>query len=399
MQQDSITHVGLDVHARTIAVALADSKVGSEVCSFGPIANHPQAIEALVRQLTGNDASPGRLHFWYEAGPCGYGLWRQLTAMGHGCSVVAPSLIPRKSGDRVKTDRRDAMSLARLGRAGELTGVWVPEPEHESIRDLTRCREDAKNMQRAARQQLSGFLLRHGRHYSQGKAWTGRHQQWLLAQRFESSVQETVYQDYLGQVDRLTDRVAQLEATLAKAARTWSLWPMVQGLMAMRGVNLIVAVTVLAELGDLTRFGSPRQLMCYLGLVPSEHSSGVSQRRGGITKSGNGHARRVLVEAAWSYRFAARKTKIIQARACHASLPVQDIAWKAQRRLCGRYRQLTGDARKLSVVACTAIAREMSGFMWAIARETRPPEARHPQARPPGKQTPENQTWENQTSS
>lgn len=371
MPQDSITaitHIGLDVHARTIAVALAEQAGLGEVDAWGEIANTPQAVAELVKRL----ARPGRrLWFWYEAGPCGYGLWRQLMAMGHGCAVVAPSLIPRKSGDRVKTDRRDAMSLARLGRAGELTGVWVPEAEHEAMRDLTRCREDAKNMQRAARQQLSGFLLRQGRHYTKGQTWTNRHHLWLTSQRFESTVHETVYQDYLNQVDQLTQRVERLDASIAQAVGQWSLEPVLKGLMAMRGVDLLVGATALAELGDLTRFDSPPQLMAFLGLVPSEHSSGMSQRRGGITKAGNSHARRMLVEAAWSYRFPARKTKHIQARAKKAPESVQEIAWQAQRRLCGRYQHLTRQANKPSVVACTAVAREMSGFMWAIARETK----------------------------
>lgn len=404
MHTDSIAHVGLDVHARTIAVALADGHGLREVRSFGQIVNEPQAIEAMVRQLAAaHQATPtprGRssrkpaapavtqarpIHFWYEAGPCGYGLWRQLTAMGHACSVVAPSLIPRKAGDRVKTDRRDAMSLARLGRAGELTSVWVPAPEHEAMRDLTRCREDAKEMQRKARQQLGGFLLRHGRRFNDGDAWTGKHHQWLTSQRFASPVQETVFQDYLGQVDQLTARVDELDAAIRKAAMQWSLWPVVEGLMAMRGVNLIVAVTMMAEVGDLTRFDSPRQLMSYLGLVPSEHSSGMSTRRGGITKAGNSHARRVLVEAAWSYRFAARMTKHLKAKARHAPQSVQAIAWKAQRRLCGRYRQLIDRAGKLKVVACTAIAREMCGFMWAIAWEVHRLQQRASENRPRGR--------------
>ena len=218
---------------------------------------------------------------------------------------------------------------------------------------------------------MGGFLLRHGRHYAQGKAWTKRHREWLTAQRFELAVHETVFQQYLAEADHQTARVAELEGAIAKAAEDWSLWPMARALMALRGVDLITAATVLAELGDLTRFDSPRQLMAYLGLVPSEHSSGESTRRGGITKAGNGHARRVLVESAWSYRFAARRSKTIQARARHAPASVQAIAWKAQRRLCGRYTHLVNHLNKRSVVACTAVARELCGFLWAIAQEVR----------------------------
>lgn len=370
MQLHSITHVGLDVHARTIAVAIAEQSGDREVRSFGEVANTPEAVDRLVKQLARPVTSGGRaLVFWYEAGPCGYGLYRQLTGRGHACTVVAPSLIPRKPGDRVKTDRRDAMNLARLGRAGDLTAVWVPGPEQEAMRDLTRCREDLKAMQRVARQQLGGFLLRHGRHFADGARWTQKHHAWLVAQRFDQPVHETVYQQYLGQVDQLTEQLTQLDAALGKAAESWSLWPVVQGLMAMRGVDLVAATTILAELGDLTRFDSPGSLMKFLGLTPSEHSSGPSKRRGPITKAGNRHVRRILVESAWSYRYQARKSKHIQARARHAPPSVQAIAWKAQKRLCGRYRHLVNDMNKKSVVACTAIAREMCGFVWAIAQE------------------------------
>lgn len=366
MRQYSITHVGLDVHARTIAVAMADDSGDREVRFFGEIAHTPEAVERLVGRLVRPDRE---LVFWYEAGPCGYGLHRQLTTLGHRCVVVAPSLIPRRPGDRIKTDRRDAMSLARLGRAGELTAVWVPGEADEAMRDLTRYREDVKAMQRTARQQLSGFLLRHGRHFADGSRWTQKHHAWLTGQRFDQPVHETVYQHMLGQVDQLSAQIDQLDAAIRKAAEAWSLWPVAQGLMAMRGVDLIAAVTILAELGDLTRFDSPGSLMKFLGLTPGEHSSGETRRRGPITKAGNRHVRRILVESAWSYRFTARKTKHIQSRARHAPASVQAIAWKAQKRLCGRYRHLVNDLRKKSVVACTAIARELCGFVWAIAQE------------------------------
>jgi transposase len=355
--------IGLDVHRNSIAVACADGQ--EPALSLGEIANTPEAMSKLAKKLSGG----GRPVQWcYEAGPCGYGIFRQLRGLGHLCIVVAPSLIPHKPGDRVKTDRRDALSLARLHRAGELTAVWVPDEVQESMRDLTRCREDAKQMQRKARQQLGAYLLRYGRTFGESRNWTQKHQAWLEKQRFDSELAQMVFDDYLEAVRRTTDRVVELEGRLQKAAESWSMWPTVQALMALRGVNLIAAMTIVAEIGDLTRFESPRQLMAYLGVVPSEHSSGQKTRRGAITKTGNGHVRRVLVECSWSYRFQARKTKHLQAKARKTSPAVQEIAWKAQRRLCQRYRHLVNRG-KLQVQACTAVARELSGFIWAIARE------------------------------
>jgi len=369
---DCTKHVGLDVHADTIEVAVADEAGGAAgggggtVRRFGRIANRPAAVAKMVEALCPDG---GLLCFWYEAGPTGYGLYRQLIASGHACHVVAPSLIPRKAGDRVKTDRRDASSLARLGRAGELTRVWAPDVDQESMRDLTRCREAAKSAQRVAKQQLGAFLLRHGRHYDAGKQkWTKTFFGWLMEQKFESPVQQIVFQEYVDAVTQAGDRVDQLERQLASCVRRWSLWPIVEGLMALRGVDLVSAATIMAELGDLTRFDSPRQLMAYLGLVPSEHSSGKSRRQGGITKTGNSHVRRVLVESAWSYRLPARKTKHLQRRAKQTSPAVQAIAWKGQKRLCGRYQHLISRG-KLKVQTCTAVARELTGFIWAIAQQ------------------------------
>ena len=359
-------YIGLDVHKASISVAIAET--GRQTPEFrGEIPNEPQAIDKLVRQMSERfDGQP--LLFSYEAGPCGYGVYHQVQASGHDCEVVAPTLIPQRTGDRIKTDRRDAKMLARLSRSGELTPVWVPTPEQEAIRDLTRAREDMKNAELRARQRLNAFLLRHGKVYAGKSKWIPAHFRWLETVRFETPVQQIVLQEYLEAVREAQRRVAGLETQMRTALSDWSLAPVVEALMAMRGVSLITAMTVLAELGDISRFDSPRQLMAYLGLVPSEHSSGGSRRQGGITKTGNGHVRRVLVEAAWSYRFPARKTRIIEQRAEKTSPAVQAIAWEAQKRLCGRYRRLAATG-KVKQQVTTAIAREMAGFLWAIACE------------------------------
>ncbi|UTA81824.1 IS110 family transposase [Halomonas sp. XH26] len=358
--------MGLDVHKATIAVSIAEA--GRLEPEFrGEIPNESKAIDKMIRQLSQRfNGQP--LLFSYEAGPCGYGLYHQIQASGHDGEVVAPSLIPRRAGDRVKTDRRDAVMLARLSRAGELTPVWVPTPEQEAIRDLTRAREDMKAIELKARQRLSAFLLRHGKVYTGKSKWIPVHFRWLETVRFDNRIQQIVLQEYIEAVREAQRRVAGLEKQMEAALMEWSLASVVRSLMAMRGISLITAMTVLAELGDISRFDSPRQLMAYLGLVPSEHSSGGSRRQGGITKTGNGHVRRVLVEAAWSYRFPARKTRIIEKRAEQTTPTVQAIAWEAQKRLCGRYRRLAATG-KMKQQVITAVARELTGFMWAIACE------------------------------
>lgn len=363
-----IKYVGLDTHKDTIAVAIADI-VGGKPRYYGEIANTPTALSKLMK-----DVSPHGevVSYCYEAGPCGYGIYRQISGFGHDCSVVAPSLVPTKPGDRVKTDRRDSENLARLHRAGELTPVWVPDQEQEAIRDLTRAREDMKHLERQARQRLCAFLLRHGHRYDSGKSkWTQAYWRWLERIRFSQRVQQTVFQEYIDSVKQQQQRVADLEQAMHEAMADWTLAPVAQGLMALRGCRLITAMTVVAELGDISRFDSPRQLMKYLGLVPSESSSGSKTRRGGITKTGNGHVRRVLVESAWCYRFPARKTALLQRRAEQTSAEVQAIAWKAQKRLCGRYQALS-KRLLLPQKISTAIARELTGFIWAIACEVMP---------------------------
>ena len=360
--------VALDTHKATLMVATADRKRGADVDgearAYGEIPNTPEALHKLVLQLRKTGA---KLVFCYEAGPCGYGIHRQLKEMDIECQVVAPSLIPRKAGDRVKTDRRDALMLARLLRAGELTPVWVPDDAQEGLRDLTRAREDLKGLQLIAKQNLSALLLRYGKSYPGKSNWTQAHFRWLEEVKFTQPLQQIVFQECVETVKMLTKRVAVLDEMLDRASAGSMLWPWIEALMALRGLSLLSATTVMAELGDLRRFNSAPQLMAYLGLVPSEHSSGAKKSRGGITKTGNAHVRRVLVEAAWTYRFKARKTAHLQRRAEKTSEEIQDIAWKAQKRLCERYQsmQLRG---KLKVQACTAVARELAGFIWAIGQ-------------------------------
>jgi transposase len=362
--------IGLDVHKSTIAVSVAEGN-GGELRYLGEIANTEEAIKKLIKQLRREDTD---LFFCYEAGGCGYGIYHQLTDLGWNCKVVAPSLIPRKAGDRIKTDRRDSMMLARLLRAGELTAVWVPDGAQEALRDLTRAREDMKHLQRQAKQRLLAFLLRHGKRYSGKSHWTQAHFRWFETVKFDQSVQQIVLQEYIDTVHYCTKRVASLDRQIEQTAEASSTWPVIEALMALRGVNLLTAVTIVAEIGDLKRFSSAPQLMAYLGLVPSEHSSGGSVRRGGITKTGNSHVRRVLVESAWTYRYAARKTANIQRRAEKTSAEVQEIAWTAQKRLCGRYQTL-GNRGKIKVQVCTAIARELAGFIWAVGQVV--PQASH----------------------
>jgi transposase len=362
-----ITYVGLDVHKDTIAVALAEAGKRGEVREHGKIANTPAALKALAIKLA---RSGGELRFCYEAGPCGYGIQRQLSATVHECVVVAPSLIPRKPGDRIKTDRRDAINLAKLHRAGELTAVWVPDQAHEAVRDLVRARLAAVRTLRQARQQLSGFLLRHGHHYNR-PAWTLMHRRWLAGLRFEQPIHHIVLEDCIATVEAARGRRDRLEAHIEAALPDWSLAPVVRALQALRGIALVAAATVVAELGDITRFANPRQLMAYLGLVPSERSSGNTRRQGGITKAGNGGARRMLIEAAWSYRFPARISREQLLRQEGVAKPIRDTAWKAQERLCRRYRKL-GRAGKPPSVVTAAIARELSGFVWAIAKLAHP---------------------------
>ena len=363
--------VGLDVHKATIAVSIADNG-GGDPRFYGEIPNTSVAISKLMVQLAKGGA---RLSVCYEAGCCGYVIHRQLTKLGHFCQVVAPSLIPKKTGDRVKTDRRDSLALARLLRAGEISGIWIPDGLQEALRDLTRAREDMKQLQRQSKQQLLGFLLRHGVQGFTGKSnWTQAHFRWFETVKFDQPAQQIVFQEYIDIIKASVKRVQGLDEHIERTAQASAVWPIIEALMALRGVSLLTAAIIMAEVGDLSRFTGAPQLMAYLGLVPSESSSGSTRHRGGITKTGNSHVRRVLVEAAWTYRHPARKTATLQRRAEKTSDAVQEIAWKAQQRLCRRYWSL--DARgKLKVQTCTAIARELAGFIWAIGQAVPAPAA------------------------
>ena len=361
---DRITYVGLDVHKDSIVVAVAEGGLRGEVREYGRIANTSAALDRLLRKLGGDGM---KLRFCYEAGPCGYGIHRRLSARGHECVVVASSLIPKRAGDRVKTDRRDAASLAKLHRAGELTAVWVPDCRHEAMRDLVRARLDAVHSLRRARQQLSGFLLRQGCHYRR-PAWTKLHRRWLAGLSFAQAVHHIVLEDYIAAVEGAEARRDRLTAQIEAMLPDWTLAPIVAAVQTMRGMELVNAATLIAELGDLSRFANPGQLMAYLGLVPSEYSSGATIKRGGITKAGNGAARRLLIEAAWSYRFPARLSREVLLRQERQPKLIRDIAWKGQLRLCARYRRLVRTGKPANIVT-TAIARELTGFVWAIARQ------------------------------
>jgi transposase len=358
----------MDVHKKTITIAIADEGRQNQPRSYGTIANTLDALDKFCRKMV---STSSRLYFVYEAGPCGYGIYRHLTQKGFDCTVAAPSMIPKKSGDRIKNDHRDAAMLARLHRAGELTPVYVPNAQDEAMRDLSRAREDAVIVAKKAKQRLKAFLLRNRVVFTGKSQWSKVYFNWLADIAMPHPTQQVVLQEYidavhesLHRVDRLTDQIRQMVAA-------WRLAPMVSALQAARGVSLIVAVTVLAELGDLSRFKKPSQLMAHLGLVPSEHSSGDSTKRGGITKTGNGHARKVLVEAAWAYRMQARVSRLLLKRQQGIPQQVCRIAWKAQIRLCARFRKLAAKGKTKQKVV-TAIARELSAFLWAMAKQVQP---------------------------
>jgi transposase len=369
MGEYSEAFVAFDVAKAKHAVAIAEGGRGGEIRFLGEIENTTVRIEQIIKKLSGRY---GRLHVCFEAGPTGYGLYRQIQELGHDCMVVAPALIPRRPGERVKTNRRDAVTLARLHWAGELTRVWVPDAVHEAIRDLVRAREAAADDLRRKRQQLLSFLLRHGRIHTAGRDhWTQAHRRWLARQSFEHAAQQIVFQEGVDAIEDAARRLHRLEEQLAGIVPSWSMAPVVEAYQAMRGASFLVAVTFAAEIGDVRRFDTPRQLMAFLGLVPGERSTGETVRRTSLTLAGNRRARRVLVEAAWTYRFPARVSEMLRARLEGLPKAVRDIAWKAQVRLCARYRRLSAAGKKLPVVVA-AIAREMAPFLWAIGCKVAP---------------------------
>ncbi len=369
-----IIHIGLDVHNESIAISIAPSN-STEVRRWGVSGGTHEHVQRALKQIQA--AHPdATLKLCYEAGPRGFPLCRFVRGLGHECILVCPSRVPRRPGDRVKTDRRDADQLARLLRAGELQGIHIPEPEDEAMRDLLRSRDQVRRAQHRARQQLKMFLLRHNFRYAGATAWTPAHLRYLARIKMPFATQQFALQELMHAISEAGERLERFDTQLEREVADWRWEPVVRALMSLRGMGLLNAATLVAELGDLHRFTRPAELMSYLGLVPSEHSTGDERQQGGITKMGNGHARRALVEAAHHYRASARITPHLQKRQEGLPKGVTDCAWEAQRRLHHRYRHLSSVGRKKTPVVIAAVARELSGFVWAIARQVQPHESR-----------------------
>ncbi|MHB8817159.1 MAG: IS110 family RNA-guided transposase [Steroidobacteraceae bacterium] len=371
----NVRFIGLDVHAETIAVAVAEP--GGEVRSLGTIPNRAESVGRLIRKL----GKPEQLRVCYEAGPTGYVLYWQLSELGVKCEVIAPTLVPEKAGDRVKTDRRDAEKLARCYRAGDLTAVWVPDAAHEALRDLVRARLAAKRDQVRARNRLGKFLLRHGRRAPEGStAWSTKHLAWVKRQSFEQAAQQATLVDYLHEVEHAAERIVRLERSIDTAIETLpeKIRAVIEALQSLRGIAKISAVSIMAEVGELSRFERARQLMGYSGAVSWEDSSGPRVRRGGISKAGNAHLRRIVIEAAWAYRHRPGVGAALATRQRAQSENIKAIAWKAQHRLHARYAKLLAKGKAKQQVI-TAVGRELLGFIWAIgvaverAHEKSPP--------------------------
>lgn len=358
-------YIGLDVHKDTIAIAVAPGGPGLEVQDRGEIAHDTVLLLKRLKAL----GRPEKLFVAYEAGPTGYGLYRKLSEAGISCMVVAPSKTPRRPGERVKTDKKDARQLARYLRSGDLVAVAPPDQELEALRDAIRAREDAVRALRTARQQLSGFLLRHDRPWKGKSSWTTTHLDWIRSQRFDSEVERQVLEDYFQEVHRLDTRVKSWDEDVNRFAESSTRGvALYRALQALKGVSTIVAATILAEIGDLRRFARAAHLMGYLGLSPSEHSSGPKVSRGSITKAGNIHVRWKLVQAAWQYRHRPAMTRALKERQEGLPSKVCDIAWSAQKRLHQKYLTMSmrGKRQQITVVA---IARELCGFIWAVGQE------------------------------
>jgi len=364
-KSEPFSFVGLDVHKNSIAVAVADAH-GTR--SLGNIANDDDQLRKILRRL----GSPSSLRVCYEAGPCGYAVYRFLERLKIDCMVVAPSLIPKKPGDRVKTDRRDALALARLLQAGQLTAVWVPDAEHEALRDLVRAREDSVEDRHRARHRLIKMLLRLGIRAPKDlkKPWTIKHRMWLNTLRWSDPAQQQVFGEYRQVIDEADARIARYDHAITAAAAKSPHAKVIAALQAMRGVQLITAATIVAEVGDLTRFESARQLMAYAGMVPSERSSGGRTRRGALTKAGNAHLRRILIESAWHYRHQPALPLALRKRQAGLDSQLCGLAWRAQQRLHQRYRHLSARG-KIKQEVVTAVGRELLGFIWAIGHSVR----------------------------
>ena len=367
MNKHSILFIGLDTHKEFNEVAYIEEHRGAQPVHLGRVSSSKMAVQKLVRQFE-SKYSGATLHFVYEAGPCGYWIYRLITSLGHCCYVVAPSLIPKKPGEKIKTDKRDALKLAKLLKSEDLTPIYVPEPEDEAVRDLSRAREVAMKDLKDAKYQLKALLLRNNINYKGTANWSQKHLRWLTEIVLPHPAQHIVLQEFLHTITERISRLERLDNELTHHVHQWRYYPVVKAIQAMRGVRLLVATGVVAELGDLSRFDHPRKLMSYLGLVPSEHSSGGKRHIGAITKCGNGRARRLLVEGAHTYRYAANISTDMQKRQEGLPKDIIDIAWKAQIRLCKRYKKMIAKGKHYNLVV-TAIAREMIAYIWAIAKE------------------------------
>lgn len=352
------THIGLDVHSGSISVGVA--RAGIKECEYlGAIGNDMRRLKGILTEF-----KPSKTQVVYEAGPTGYGVYRYLSKLGYQCDVIAPSLIPEKKGKRIKTDKLDAVNLARLSRSEDLTAIWVPSEEDEGYRDLVRCRHDAKGAERRAKQQLNSYFLRHGRQYV-GKKWAEKHWQWIRSQEFKYETQREALVSYIAAIEEGQARVLELEERIREHLGKWKRKELCRDLMALRGVDMITAVTIVSEIGDLKRFKSAPEFMSFVGLVPSENSTGESKRRGSITKAGNKAVRRMLVESAWSYRLLPSMSPRWRKRTAEVSTEVRAISWKAQKRLHSKYRKLKARG-VISQKAITAVARELAGFIWSV---------------------------------